>query len=374
MIGQKRVPSREGGVEIVVEELAVRMAALGHQVDCYNRWDLPAKGAAKPLKEYKGVRLIQIPTFRHQTLNAFVYSVLATIRAVFGGYDVIHFHAEGPCAMTFLPKLLGIPVVSTIHGLDWQRAKWGGFATRYLLLGERNAAKYSDALLVLSLGNQRYFKDTYGREAIYVPNGVNILPYRPPQQIVSRWGLSRESYILFLARIVPEKGLHYLIEAYKKINTDKRLVIAGKINRDSEYVRKICQMAEEDPRILMTDFVTGQVLEELFSNCFLYVLPSDIEGMAISLLEALSYGVRCLVSDISENVEASKEYARHFQRGNIEILRDRIEQALNDTDEHDRIRQIDFVSRRYSWDVVTRETLQIYDSVICSRKERGNGR
>lgn len=148
-------------------------------------------------------------------------------------------------------------------------------------------------------------------------------------------------------------------------------MIAGKINRDSEYVRKICQMAEEDPRILMTDFVTGQVLEELFSNCFLYVLPSDIEGMAISLLEALSYGVRCLVSDISENVEASKEYARHFQRGNIEILRDRIEQALNDTDEHDRIRQIDFVSRRYSWDVVTRETLQIYDSVICSRKERG---
>ena len=153
MIGHKRVPSREGGIEIVVEELSVRLAAMGHQVDCYNRWHGGGNESKMP-REYKGIRLIRIPTFRRTALNAFVYSVLAAVRAAAGGYDVIHFHAEGPAAMAFMPRLLGIPVVVTIHGLDWQRAKWGGFATRYLRWGERNAARFSDALLVLSRGNR----------------------------------------------------------------------------------------------------------------------------------------------------------------------------------------------------------------------------
>ena len=125
----------------------------------------------------------------------------------------MHFHAEGPCAMTFLPRLFGIPVVSTIHGLDWQRAKWGRFASRYLLWGERNAARYSDALIVLSNGNQQYFTQTYGRETIYIPNGVSLIPCREPEEIGRRWNLSKNSYILFLSRLVPEKGLHSLIGA-----------------------------------------------------------------------------------------------------------------------------------------------------------------
>lgn len=363
MIGHKRVPSREGGIEIVVEELSVRLAAMGHQVDCYNRWH-GGVNAGKMPREYKGIRLIRIPTFRRTALNAFVYSVLAACRAAAGGYDVIHFHAEGPAAMAFMPRLLGIPVVVTIHGLDWQRAKWGGFATRYLRWGERNAARFSDALLVLSRGNKRYFRDTYNRDAIYIPNGVNVKSCLEPVEIGRAWGLEKHGYILFLARLVPEKGLHYLIEAYKKINTDKRLVIAGELTENDAYVKKIKDMAKGDSRILLAGFVQGRVLEELLANCSVYVLPSDVEGMSISLLEALSYGVRCLVSDIEENTDTAAGYAFCFPRGNIPLLQKSLEELLEQEEGvHDSPGQIEFVRRHYSWDSSVEKLLSVYEDV-----------
>ena len=332
MIGHKRVPSREGGIEIAVEELAIRLTAMGHQVDCYNRWQDFGAGAVRLPREYKGIRLIRIPTLATPSLNAFIYSVLAVLRALAGGYDVMHFHAEGPCAMTFLPRLFGIPVVSTIHGLDWQRAKWGRFASRYLLWGERNAARYSDALIVLSNGNQQYFTQTYGRETIYIPNGVSLIPCREPEEIGRRWNLSKNSYILFLSRLVPEKGLHYLIGAYKKMDTDKRLVIAGGLTRNNEYVEQIRGMAEDDPRILFTDFVQGRVLEELMSNCCVYVLPSDIEGMSISLLEAMSCGLPVCATAVGGIPRLVEEKVNGFlsQAGDAEALARNCLRVLDD--------------------------------------------
>ena len=368
MIGHKRVPSREGGIEIAVEELSERLVAMGHQVDCYNRWEDFGKNGIGLPREYRGIRLLRIPTFKHSALNAFVYSVLAVMRAAWGRYDVIHFHAEGPCAMAFIPRMLGIPVVSTIHGLDWKRAKWGRFAIRYLQWGEKNAAHYSDALLVLSPGNQRYFKDTYGKEAIYIPNGVNIRPYREPEEIGNRWGLERYGYILFLARLVPEKGLHYLIEAYKKTDTEKRLVIAGGITENNDYVRQVLQMAEDDGRILMTGFVQGRVLEELLSNCSVYVLPSDVEGMSLSLLEALSYGARCIVSDIEENMNVAYGYVTCFPRGNVDMLRMCLKSILFENEaDHDSEGQIAFIRKHYSWDTAVQELVNIYETVINGR-------
>ena len=357
MIGQKRIPSREGGIEIVVEELATRMVELGHQVDCYTRDD---DRNVKLPTEFKGIRLIRIPTPKSSTLNAFVYSVLATIRALFGHYDVIHFHAEGPSAMTWLAKFFHLPIVTTIHGLDWQRAKWGGFASAYLKLGEKNATVFSDDVIVLSRAMQLYFRETYDRETIYLRNGVSVLKHVDPDLITQKWGLTRESYILFLARIVPEKGLHYLIEAYRRIDTDKKLVIAGGLG-ETEYVHKIREMAAQDDRIILTDFVGGRVREELMGNCALYVLPSDVEGMPISLLEALSFGVRCLVSDISENEEASGIYANYFSKSNVDDLEKQLRNVLESKNDFNRAKQIEFVTQEYGWDQVVEETIHIYE-------------
>lgn len=369
MIGHKRIPSREGGVEIVVEELSVRMAQKGHRVEAYNRYGHHVSGKKyddeygwKGRKYYKGVRVRIIPTFQSSSLNAIVYSFLATLRALFTKYDVLHYHAEGPCAMLWIPKMFGKRVVVTIHGLDWQRAKWGNFASRVIKFGEKMAARHADEVIVLSRNVQQYFKEKYGREVTYIPNGINRPERRKADLIREKYGLERDGYFLFLARIVPEKGLHYLIEAYQKLDTDKKLVIAGGNSQAVEYMEQIHEMAAKDDRILMTDFVQGQTLEELYSNAYAFVLPSDVEGMALSLLEAMSYGNCCLVSDICENTEVVEEQALHFRKGDVKDLQEKLQYLLEHPDTVERLRSgsADFICGKYNWDEVVDETLRLY--------------
>lgn len=378
MIGHKRIPSREGGIEIVVEQLAVRMAALGHSVDVYNRYGHHVSGKKyeqeygwKGRKYYKGVRVYIIPTFKTSSLNAIVYSFFATVRALFGRYDVIHYHAEGPCAMLWLPKLFGMRVVATIHGLDWQRAKWGHFASGVIKFGERMAAKYADEVIVLSENVRQYFADTYHRQVTYIPNGINRPERRPAELIREKYGLEKDGYLLFLGRIVPEKGLHYLIEAYRRIDTDKKLVITGGSSQAVEYMHRVHRMAAKDSRIIMTDFVQGQMLEELYSNAYAFVLPSDVEGMALSLLEAMSYGNCCLVSDICENTEVVEDKAFVFRRGDVGDLRRQIRYLLDHPEEvHACAAQsADFICGKYNWDEVTGRTLALYRAA-AGRKSR----
>ncbi|MBP3476259.1 MAG: glycosyltransferase family 4 protein [Lachnospiraceae bacterium] len=379
MIGHKRIPSREGGVEIVVEELAVRMAALGHKVDAYNRFGHHVSGKKydqeygwKGRKYYKGVRVYIVPTFKRSSLNAIVYSFFATIRALLGNYDVLHYHAEGPCAMLWLPRLFGRKIVVTIHGLDWQRAKWGNFASFVIKFGEKMAAKYADEIIVLSENVKQYFADTYHREVTYIPNGVNRPEIYPPKLITEKYGLEKGGYFLFLARIVPEKGLHYLIEAFEKIATDKKLVIAGGNSQAVEYMEQIHKMADKDDRIIMTDFVQGQMLEELYSNAYAFVLPSDVEGMALSLLEAMSYGNCCLVSDICENTEVTEDKALVFHKSDAADLGRQLEYMLAHPEKVKEYadQSADFICGKYNWDDVVDQTIECYR--MCCRRDRKN--
>ena len=365
MIGHKRIPSREGGVEVVVEELATRLVERGHQVDVYNRkgknvQDKNADKDRKKIKEYKGIRIITIPTINKKGIDAMLYSFFTSIRALFGKYDILHYHAEGSCAMLWIPKLFKKKIVVTIHGLDWQRSKWGGVATKYIKFGEKLAAKYADEIIVLSKGVQKYFKDTYNRETTFIPNGVNKPIIRESNIIKEKYGLEKDSYILFLARIVPEKGLHYLVEAFKQTNTDKKLVIAGGASHTNDYFKKIKEMVRDDNRIIMTGFVQGQELEELFSNCYLYCLPSDVEGMPISLLEAMSYGCNCLVSDIEENIQVTKEYSNKFEKGNVESLKKNLSKLLDIDTVNERQKISDYVLREYNWNYVSLKIEQLY--------------
>lgn len=374
MIGHKRIPSREGGVEVVVEELSTRLTDLGYEVEAYNRSGYHVSGrdfGNSRRKYYNGIRIIIVPTFKNGKLNAIVYSTLATLRALFGGYDVIHYHAEGPCSMLFIPKLFGIRVVATIHGLDWQRAKWGNFASKVLKFGEKMAAKYADEVIVLSKNVQQYFLDTYGRETHFISNGISRPKIREVKEIQEKYGLSKGGYILFLARLVPEKGLHYLIEAFADIQTDKKLVIAGGSSHSFEYMKQIQEMAAKDDRIIMTDFVQGRVLEELYSNAYLFVLPSDIEGMALSLLEAMSYGNCCLVSDIEENTEVVEDKAAAFKKGNVTDLKEKLEYLLANSEKVAEYKRMsaDFICQKYSWEDVVRKTEILYESKKGKKNE-----
>lgn len=365
MIGHKRIPSREGGVEIVVEELASKMVAEGHDVYVYNRAGHHVSGAENDIQvgdNYKGIHIITVPTSEKKSLNATIYSILATLHAIFHHYDVIHYHASGSCAMLWLPHFLGIRTVATIHGIDSQRAKWGGFATRYLEFGEKCAAKYADELIVLSEGNKKYFKEKFGREATLIPNGIGKPEILEAQAITEQFGLKKDEYILFLARIVPEKGLHYLIKAYKQINTDKKLVIVGGTSHSNDYVSKIKRAAREDDRIMLLGFQQGQILEELYSNAYVYVLPSDVEGMPISLLEAMSYGNCCLVSDINETASVVEDKGLTFKKGDVEDLKEKLIQLLDNKQEvHSyKITAAEHVLSKYNWDDVVARTVNLY--------------
>ena len=365
MIGHKRIPSREGGVEIVVDEIATRLTARGYHVDAYNRSGYHVSGKQfdeKRGKVYNGIRLLTIPTFKSSSLNAIVYSFLATLRAMFGKYGVLHYHAEGPCVMLGIPKFFGKRVVATIHGLDWQRAKWGNFASRVLKFGEKQAAQKADAVIVLSRNVQNYFQEQYNRETIFIPNGIDKPCLRESKEITERFGLKGNDYILFLARLVPEKGAHYLIEAYKQLQTDKKLIIAGGSSHATEYMEKIYRYVEEDDNIIMTGFVQGRLLEELYSNAYVFVQPSDIEGMAMTLLEAMSYGNCCLVSDIPENMEVVEDKALSFHKGDVADLKEKLQQLLENENIAKTYREESsrFICEKYNWEDVVDRTIQVY--------------
>ncbi len=364
MLGQKRMPSREGGVEVVVEELSTRMAALGHDVTCLNRRGKALDNTSSTLKEYKGVKIKKVLTIDKKGLAAMSSSFFASIKALFSRADVVHYHAEGPCAMMWIVKWFSKKrIIATIHGLDWQRSKWGGFATKYIKFGEKVAVKYADEIIVLSKNVKKYFKDTYNRETVFIPNGVNKPEILKPEIIKQKYKFNKDDYILYLGRIVPEKGEHYLIEAYNKLNTNKKLVIAGGSSDTDEYYKSLKELAKDNKNIIFTGFVKGKELEELFSNAYIYCLPSDLEGMPLSLLEAMSYSNCCLTSNIDECTEVIEDKAVTFKKGNVEDLAKKLQELCDNKELVNKYKKESqkFILNKYSWDDVTKQTLTLYE-------------
>lgn len=367
MLGHKRIPSREGGVEIVVEELSKRMVRLGHDVTCYNRSGkhaLDKNKKVKQLKEFEGVKINKIITIDKKGLAAVSSSFFGSLKALFSKADVVHYHAEGPCAfMWIVKKFSKKKVIATIHGLDWQRAKWGGFATKFIKYGEKTAVKYADEIIVLSKNVQNYFKDAYNRETVFIPNGVNEPEIRKADIIQKKYGLNKDDYILFLGRIVPEKGIHYLIDAFNKIKTDKKLVIAGSASDTDGYYQELKEKSKDNKNIIFTGFVEGKELEELYSNAYIYSLPSDVEGMPLSLLEAMSYGNCCLTSNIDECSEVIENKGVTFKKGNIDDLSLVLQELCDNKEKVISMKKEakEFILNKYNWDDVVEKTLELYE-------------
>ena len=365
VFGQKRL-SREGGVEIVVKELCTRMARQGCQVTCYNRSGHHVSGAEYDdidNANYEGIRQKYVPTIEKKGIAAVSASAFAALYSAFGKYDVVHIHAEGPAFFSWLPKMFGKRVVVTIHGVDWQREKWqSGFGSKFIRQGEKNAVKYADEIIVLSKGVQDYFKEAYGRETHFIPNGVNRPQIRKANLITEKFGLKKDSYILFLGRLVPEKGIRYLVEAFKNVRTDKKLVIAGGSSDTDSFMAELKELAKGDNRILFTGFVQGAMLDELYSNAYIYTLPSDLEGMPLSLLEAMSYGNCCLVSDIPECAEVVEDKALIFKKADVQDLQEKLQDACDHPERVDAHKKqaADFICKKYNWDEVVKETMKLY--------------
>jgi len=373
IIGHKRIPSNEGGIEKGVEQHAVRMVRRGNDVTVYNRGGHNVFGKefdGKKLKEYKGIKIITVPTVKGAACVP-IYSFFATIHAAIVRYDCVSYRASGSCAMIPLAKLLGLRVVASLHGIDSQRDKWGGFASKYLEFGERMAATKADVCLVLSKNMKQYIKDKYNADSVLFANGVDRPKKKEPQIIKEKFSLEKNEYLLSLGRIVPEKGLHYLIKAFKKCQTSKKLVIAGGAEANKEYYDSLVKLAEDDSRIIFTGYVYGDMIAELYSNTYIFLLPSNLEGMANALLEAMSYGNCCLISDIPENTEVVGKYAEWFKKGDVKNLQMKLQYLL----EHEDVvkgykdKAADYILNRYDWDKVVDQMLEIYSGNVLEYED-----
>jgi len=367
MIGHKVVPSRRGGIENVLTTLCPMMVEMGLDVTCYNRSSDKVENeyvGTVENKMYKGVKIKNAWTLNIRGFAAMIASFTAAISASFGNYDVIHFHAEGPCAALWIPKLFGKKCVATVHGLDWQREKWGkGFASKYIKFGEKVLAKYADEVIVLSQAAYDYFKETYNRETTIIHNGINRPERKDAEIITEKYGLTKDSYISVVSRLTAEKGIHYLIDAYNKITTDKKLVIAGDTSDTDDYVRMLKEKAAGNPDIIFTGFISGDILNEVYSNAYINVLPSDLEGMSLCLLESLAYKNALLCSDIPENTSVAEDKALYFKKGNIDDLAEKLQSMCNDVSIVEKLRDgaDEFILNKYSWQDVAEATCRLYE-------------
>ena len=369
MIGHKVVPSRRGGIENVLTTLCPILVEKGIDVTCYNRSSDKVENEYVGTvinKNYKGVKLKKAFTLNFRGVAAMIASFTAALSAAFSRYDIVHFHAEGPCAALWIPKMFGKKCVATVHGLDWQREKWGkGFASKYIKFGEKILAKHADEVIVLSKTAYDYFKDTYSRETVIINNGINPPIFKEAKIITEKFGLKKNEYISVVSRLTAEKGIHYLIDAYLKLKTDKKLVIAGDTSNTDAYVNLLKEKAKDNPNIIFTGFISGDTLNELYSNAYLNVLPSDLEGMSLCLLESLAYKNLLLCSDIPENTSVAEDKAVYFKKGNVDDLKDKLQELCDDETLVEKLRDgvDEFILNKYSWQGVADKTIKLYQNV-----------
>ena len=377
MIGHKVVPSRRGGIENVLTSLCPLLAEAGVDVTCYNRSSDKVENEYINMvdhNKYRGVTLKKAWSIEAKGISAMISSFIAAISATFAGFDVLHFHAEGPCAAMWIPKMFGKRCVATVHGLDWQREKWSGsFASKYIKFGEKVMVKCADEIIVLSESAKAYFKETYNRDTVLIHNGIDKPTIKQAEKIIELYGLSKGDYICTVSRLTAEKGLHYLIEAYNNIKTDKKLVIAGDTSDTDEYVAYIKQMAGDNPNIIFTGFISGDILKEIYSNAYIVAVPSDIEGMSISLLEALAYGNAVLCSDIPENTLVTEDKAINFKKSDVADLQNKLQNMCDDNLCVENLKHgvDDFILEKYNWNDVAVATRNLYEKVLTN-KRKGN--
>lgn len=352
-----------GGIERYMEEVGPRLVAKGHRVRLYSigyRTTVP--------RDHAGMTIRTVPAVRMKSLEKASAAAIATAWETLGDSDIVHVHAFGAGLFSIIPRLAGKKVVVQGHGVEWRRSKWGWGGRNFLRFAEWASIRGASAVTVVSRTQQAYLKQRYGLDAAFIPPGVAPASLVPPLEIKQRLGLEGKDFILFAARLEREKGLGYLIEAYRSLRPRMKLVVAGDNPLDERYKQELRDLAAGDPGIVFTGFATGRFLRELFSNCYLFVLPSELEGLPIAALEAMSYRCGCLVSDIPENREALAGHGFTFRNKDPVDLAARLSALLEDPARVERVGASAqaFVTSRYSWDTVADELDALYRNTVAS--------
>jgi len=364
-IGQRGVPPTYGGVERYVDEIVKRLPQ--DEVETYTycrRHYIQGRRA-----DY--TRQLLAPSLEAKGFEAFSHSFFSSLDSLRHSFDIVHFQALGPSLFSFIPRIKGVNIVSTVHGLDWQRAKWGPAARTVIKAGDWMMGHAASAIISVSKNLKRYYENKYNKEVFYIPIGFSEPRLVEINEINRKFGLEPFKYVLFLNRLVPEKGIHYLIEAFKNIRRDDyKLVIAGGSFQGDKYVEKIRNLAKLDRRIIFTDYVSRDELHELYSNAYLFVLPSELEGMPAVVLEALSHRCPVLLSDIQESLDiiqaADRTYGFVHESRSVRSLQGQLAFLLEHPEvvEELRVPGAEYVNREFSWDKTVRMTYDVYKHII----------
>lgn len=369
MIGLRGIPASYGGVERAVEELSATLAARGHDVTVFAR---RAYNDAD-VTSHRGVKIEHLGQINTKHLEAISHTSWALLKALRSRqFDVIHLHATGPSLLSWIPRLVGTPVVATVQGLDWRREKWGFVARAALRVAAWASAVFPSKTIVVSRELERHFRDTFGTDPIYIPNGVDAAS---PSSVHGVEGLQPDRFVLFLGRLVPEKHVHTLIESYRHVETDLPLVIAGPSSHSPEYVDRLHRLAAEDPRVMMLGPRYGDEKSWLMNNALAFVQPSSIEGLPIALLEALSSARFPIVSDIPENLEpvtvAGEPLGLQVPVGNAPALGAAISEAIDRPDRGSIGATLQaHVGTTYDWTKIAEATERVYLEVLDRTKAR----
>jgi len=359
--GTRGIPDIPGGVERHCEELYPRLAAMGHEVvvctrSCYVTQDVT---------DWRGVRLAKLPAPRINALEAIMHTARSVFHARKHSPDLVHVHAIGPGLMVPLAKLMGFRVVVTNHGPDYDRAKWGGFAKTALKLGEWLGGKYADEVIVISSGIGDTVRRRCKREGRLIYNGVPPAERSAGTEYLEQIGVEPGNFILAVARLVPEKGLHDLIEAFVQLKPDCKLVIAGGADHETAYSRELVAGAGNLDAVVLTGYITGEPLRQVYSHARVFCLPSYHEGLPIALLEALSYGLPVVASDIPANREVELPAGWYFRCGDVDDLRTRLEEMLGSRETAaECVAMTERVRTVYDWDEIARQVETVYDLVV----------
>jgi len=354
-----------GGIEKYTEELGSRLVNRGHEVTVYAMKHYGSENGI-----YKGMHIKTVTTFNIRNLEKMIAAFTATLKQMrIKDFDIVHYHAFGPAFFSIIPKTMGKRVVVQGHGIEWKRSRWGWLEKTFLKLTEMPSVKVPNVITVVSKVQQRYLGKKYGVESVYIPTGINPPTIEKPE-LIKQYGLNGNDYIFFAARLVKEKGVHYLIEAYKNINPDLKLIIAGDAEHEEAYKKELHDLAKNNENIIFTGFVTGKILREFYSNCYVFVLPSEIEGLSTALLEAMSYGNCCLVSDIPENIEALNSCGYNFRNKDVEDLSRKLDYLINNQNAVEAIKDKakDHVMENYLWDDIASRFEELYKELLTGKK------
>lgn len=368
-IGQKGIPTKQGGIEKHVEELSQKLAGLGFAVTVYSRPSYT--GDKRKSYSWNGINIINLPSLKTKNLDAITHTLISTIHALTQNYDIIHYHGVGPALMSFIPRIFkpSAKVIVTFHCIDSQHQKWGKFAKLMLKLGEYAACKFPHETITVSKTLHKYCQYKYQTLANYIPNGVAICTDENISAL-TELELQKKNYIVVISRLIRHKGIHTLINAYNGINTDMPLVIVGAGADTDDYVTEIKKLAKDNPKIIFAGQKSGTDLTALFKNAYLFIQPSEAEGLSIALLEAMAYGVPTIISNIEENQEAAENLALEFVNKSPEDLKRKLMYALDNEDIILALarRAQERVKQEYDWDSIANSTAQLYLELATERK------